>query len=559
MATSFRELRRRFGPVQFLLSWLGTRRWRHLLGGVPAILMIVVGLFLYAEVRRESGAELLNHYVAGGRKALADDNMEGAELRFRRAILLSPQHSEARLGTAEAAEKSGDVARAFQLMASIAEGKDEAATRANFWIVQKTLANPESTPEQRRALLKRLERIVEQNPRHAEAQLLLARFYIAAGLQEQGTERLRIAADLDEESQLLLAMRYSALQQAQLASVAAKRAERVFEDKLRKTPNDVQVRLQYVATLVLQERFPDAVASLQQGLKLQQDEKLQKQLAMTYAAWADFTRRSNKDDSRMLDLLSSALRLDPQNAPALIMLIQLSQNASEHGEDAKKVLEERLASGQAPWVIHLILGTSAIGEAEADSAKTHLEQALAQNPKVPATLNNLAWILSRQKEPDLDRAFGLADQAVKLAPSSPELRETRGQILAKQGKWQEALTDLESVLPYYTNSPRLEAELPQLHVAIATSYENLGNAEMAKLHRDKAGDAGKNVKAPDTATETPAVPPTDAAAQPDEPPTGDSPKTDSEPAAVEASPAPETTTPAAMDEGKPEESPTSAQ
>jgi tetratricopeptide (TPR) repeat protein len=210
-------------------------------------------------------------------------------------------------------------------------------------------------------------------------------------------------------------------------------------------------------------------------------------------------------------------------------------------------------------VIHLILGTSAIGEAEADSAKTHLEQALAQNPKVPATLNNLAWILSRQKEPDLDRAFGLADQAVKLAPSSPELRETRGQILAKQGKWQEALTDLESVLPYYTNSPRLEAELPQLHVAIATSYENLGNAEMAKLHRDKAGDAGKNVKAPDTATETPAVPPTDAAAQPDEPPTGDSPKTDSEPAAVEASPAPETTTPAAMDEGKPEESPTSAQ
>jgi tetratricopeptide (TPR) repeat protein len=191
----------------------------------------------------------------------------------------------------------------------------------------------------------------------------------------------------------------------------------------------------------------------------------------------------------MLDMLSSALRLDPQNTPALMMLIQLSDDASKNGEEARRMLKERLAAGEAPWVIHLVLGTSSIGDAGIEEAEKHLEQALAQNARVPATLNNLAWLLASKKDPDLDRAFRLSDQAVKLAPGTPEVMETRGQILLKLGKWQEALADLERVLPYYTQVPRLEPNRPMLHAAISLAYEKLGNAEMAALHREKAGNA----------------------------------------------------------------------
>jgi hypothetical protein len=107
---------------------------------------------------------------------------------------------------------------------------------------------------------------------------------MAAGQKEKGTEHLRIAADLREDIQLLLALRYAALNEPKLAEVAAGRAEKVFEGKLREQPNNVETRIQYVGSLILREKFAEAVDALQQGIKLSPDDKLRRQLAMTYAA-----------------------------------------------------------------------------------------------------------------------------------------------------------------------------------------------------------------------------------------------------------------------------------
>ena len=54
--------------------------------------------------------------------------------------------------------------------------------------------------------------------------------------------------------------------------------------------------------------------------------------------------------------------------------------------------------------------------------------------QMPVLLNNLAWVLLSAEPPQLDKALSMADAAVKALPQHPEIRETRGVILARLGR-----------------------------------------------------------------------------------------------------------------------------
>lgn len=94
-------------------------------------------------------------------------------------------------------------------------------------------------------------------------------------------------------------------------------------------------------------------------------------------------------------------------------------------------------------------------------------------------LNNLRWAIAHAEPPDLDRALNLANAAHQAAPNHPDVLETRGQILAKLGRWKEAITDLDKALPAMPNRARV-------HDTLAPAYENLGVKELADEHRRRA-------------------------------------------------------------------------
>jgi uncharacterized protein HemY len=134
--------------------------------------------------------------------------------------------------------------------------------------------------------------------------------------------------------------------------------------------------------------------------------------------------------------------------------------------------------------MHLLVGSSAVAEGQWDVARRHLEQAYRLNSRLPALLNQLAWALACGEPPELERALRLAETAVELSPHEPELLATRGRVLARLERWQEALTDLEAVLT--TGS-----EQGELHATLAEVYTALGDAEMAKRHQALAARRGK--------------------------------------------------------------------
>jgi predicted Zn-dependent protease len=80
----------------------------------------------------------------------------------------------------------------------------------------------------------------------------------------------------------------------------------------------------------------------------------------------------------------------------------------------------------------------------------------------------------------------MINSVIEHNPTEPQYRGTRGHILAKLGRWQEAVPDLEASLKH--------KDTPEVHQRLAEAYDNLGMASLAAKHR-QAADAAQ-AKAP---------------------------------------------------------------
>ena len=98
---------------------------------------------------------------------------------------------------------------------------------------------------------------------------------------------------------------------------------------------------------------------------------------------------------------------------------------------------------------------------------------LEQQPNDPLLLNNLAWALWQQKDP---QAVAIAQKANTLAPANPAIADTLGWMLVEQGDTKKGLELLE----------KASAAAPQqrdiaLHLAKAQIKDGRKDAARATL------------------------------------------------------------------------------
>jgi tetratricopeptide (TPR) repeat protein len=166
---------------------------------------------------------------------------------------------------------------------------------------------------------------------------------------------------------------------------------------------------------------------------------------------------------------------------------RLAQRVAD-ADRARAVLRRLLAQGHAPAQTHFALGVDAWAQGRAAEARLHWERANEIAPGTPVIANNLAWLLFRSDPPDLPRALGLVNLAIEKAPQETNFRDTRGHILARMGKWREALADLEAALPNTANST-------QMHRTLADVYDHLDAPAMAAEHRRLAAESAADTGA----------------------------------------------------------------
>ena len=167
-------------------------------------------------------------------------------------------------------------------------------------------------------------------------------------------------------------------------------------------------------------------------------------------------------------------------------MISLGESSEAERQATQQVLETLLASGYANAFAHFVLGCKSWEVGESEKAIFHFERAYKLDDSLGPVANNLAWILSHDENlttenAGLERALQLMESVVKKWPEKATYRDTRGQVLVKMERWEEAIDDLEFALPTMRDNP-------ELHSALATTYENLGQDSLAEKHRELASE-----------------------------------------------------------------------
>src|SRR5262249_36720425 len=106
---------------------------------------------------------------------------------------------------------------------------------------------------------------------------------------------------------------------------------------------------------------------------------------------------------------------------------------------------------------------------------------LDRKPQNYQFLNNLAWTLSEELQRPQE-GLKWADEALRRVGPQPALLDTRGVILTRLGRYEEAARDLEAAAR--------EAPAGMFLYHLARTYRKMGRVDAARQCRDRAKQAG---------------------------------------------------------------------
>ena len=467
---------------EFVGEWFMTRSWLSLLAGVPAIISGLVFLAIVPWHARTSSLEWARRYEQAGNAALRRSDWDAATVYFRRLAYLGGESPVSIFGLALTAERQGDLSNARNRMQRIAPETHLGYPPAHFWLAKDLMDRQDQlTIEQLDVLEHHLVQAARHPTHRAESQVHLTSFYAMRGeIDKAIREAERVAFDRPV-IHLTLAELYAQAGRHERSQLSAIRATEVLDARRLAQPDDPVLRILWSSSLRLQGRFEDAVNALRPGLSWPDPTPFQQALADTYLHWfRNTTTPENLRSPQQLALLERVLQYDADNQQAMVILCNYVMEPGEFGARAAEMLNEMLERGTAPAVVHLALGIRHLQQAESELALAHLRQAGQHNPHLPALLNNIAWDMAHQDQPNLELASRFGEAAVQMQ-NHPEFHDTLGTILAKMGKAEDALPHLE--IAYRELPPRAT-----IHQHLADVYDLLGKADLAAEHHRQAAE-----------------------------------------------------------------------
>ena len=461
----------------FVESW-NNATWRKVWFGLPFALAAVGSLFLVTLARGYArSGQVTDRYVDAGRRALREKRFKAADVYFERVLNLRGGYDNDTLfAIAQAADRMGNSERADTILRMLAPVEQPRYAPAHLWRAERIIAKKTLTPEEILDAHTHLRYAVELEPNNLEAHRRLGIFYLNRKQWRPAVEHLEKAARRYPELYLPLARCHTILGNKDLARFYGKQAIEFHASRCKASPRDLRTRVQWADALVFLEQFPQAVQVLEEGLALQHDVLLRKALSRVYIVWSDSIRGDSEADAvKRLGLLEAAISAFPHEGPLFDRLMRLMERGDKATESAKEFLVQRIARGDAPRLCHLVLGTYEGKEGHYEKAIRHLEQAYELDKSSPIVANNLAWYMLQAGTIDLEKAYQLVSKLAARWPMMAAIHETRGQILARMGRWKEALREFERALPDVRGNA-------QTHRTLAEVYRHLNMPRLAREH-----------------------------------------------------------------------------
>ena len=464
--------------------WLRTRHRREFWLGSPALVACLAAgvLALLYAVNHAGWSNPSQRYLAMAVNSLAVTNYDTARVACLRGMALGGTEkvrAEWLYYLSEAQRGKGRLKESADLLDAAAPLDRLGSPLAQMAIARNLLAAPNPRTDTIRLAERHLQIALMSDPQSIEANETLGRLYINVGEWDKADKALKQALPTKSELALLVALVAQGRGDAYNANNWANAAIQTFTRNLkqnapRENPDD---RIGWAQALMIQKDFPTALSVLEEGLRQSGGHPTyQRALGDLCAAWAgEQTKDGGPSLAERLKLINRGLECIPQHAGLLKLLIDTSHLAGPEGETARSTLNRMLAQGEPPALLHFLLGNDAWQGGQMAEARTQMDLAFKAAPQMPYVANNMATLLTLSTPPELDRALAIIQSVVTNTPANPEFRDTRGQILLKLGRYQEAITDLEFALPSLKPAANT-------HKALAEAYQALGLSELAQEH-----------------------------------------------------------------------------
>ncbi|NOZ39951.1 MAG: hypothetical protein GXP24_06975 [Planctomycetes bacterium] len=467
----------------FGYCWLETREYRRGLMALPAIFLVtlVLGVGVWHSVFGKS--RITANYKTAVREMLESRDYDSAKLYEKKLAQLgfNTQLTEYRTALAFAEEDQLD--EAYQRMQLLAPVDQPGYPTAHFWIIQQLMSGQldVSEAEARRLAKVHLDHLETLEITSPYKQLLLALWLIQGDqLAEAATvleplvsvmpnaafERMRIDLLLKRPDQARLDARALVTQMSALTRRGTELS-----------PTDYQW---WLAAEELLGNWQQMRTILDQWRELE-PENTQARNALAVVCRrqaAQLLRSPLPKEQQIVELWLDAAELDQSNE-SLLQLARFLYRDREQTPIYQRVLDALRQSPRTPASLLVAMGTEAAKNQSYDDARQFLAAAASRDETDPVAWNNYAWVLGEGENPALDEALKAVNRALDLAPEEHRFRETRGQILLRLERWQEAVEDLEFAI---NGLPSLDA----IHKSLATAYTALGQDELARLHELQA-------------------------------------------------------------------------
>ena len=463
----------------FFVIWAGTRPYKKLLWGLPALLLLLPVLVATAWGARLGKETIATRYRLALSRSLEEKDYSGAALLERKLAGLGINTQLSEFNTAQALGRDGKFTEAYDRMQRLAPIESPGYPLAHLWIIQYLLSNKLNLPadevhrlagihfkhlavlsvkgpeidlmraawlaqdskfEEAAALLKPLV--------HSYPSAAIERFRINLALNRHDQARLDAQAVHEqmeryhENANLLTSHNYESWVAAEQLLGNHARSREILREWLKRNPENASAR-KYAAALNLQE-FDEIL-----GSPAPKPEELSVRIRTAF---------SLADASENMKQRVAMLYRQRAARPELGALFE----QLEKSDDLAASLAETL-------------GTAAAVDGEWDKAQVYLEKAVNKDGTNAVAWNNLACALLQKQNAPLDKALAAANKALELKPDDFRFRETRGEIFLRLSRWQEAVDDLEYALNGLPNTP-------VIHRSLAKAYDALGNKELAAVH-----------------------------------------------------------------------------
>lgn len=259
-----------------------------------------------------------------------------------------------------------------------------------------------------------------------------------------------------------------------------------LRSKIIESPLDPINRLELSKILIYQKKVTEAETLLSDGIKLQADADLTRTLSDLYLLrFAQNRSDASNAHADNLRWVMRALEVDPANQNVYFAMLELYRRDSDktYRHELITSLNQLIAQGTSSAFAHFVLGAIAFIDGDTQNARWHTDLAHQLAPDFSEVSNNLAWILSVSDQPDLERALALVESAIMANPNNLNYRDTRGSILVRMHRYQDALVDFERILPQRTGD-----EKKAVHRKLAYIYTRLNKTDIAAEHRRLADE-----------------------------------------------------------------------